>query len=82
MPGPQTGQAREQTSYMSTKRPTTTPPNKGGKPTATTNRPAPRPQPSGTRVRPVRPQNAPPPTATPPNRLPAMLIGGGAVLLP
>jgi cyclophilin family peptidyl-prolyl cis-trans isomerase len=66
---------------MSTKRPTTTPPNKGGKPAATAIRPAPRPQPTGTRVRPVRPQNAPRPTAPPPNRLPALLIGGGAVLV-
>jgi cyclophilin family peptidyl-prolyl cis-trans isomerase len=66
---------------MSTNRPTTKPPTKNGKPSATTTRPAPKPQPAGTRVRPVRPQNAPPPTATPPNRLPAILIGGGAVLV-
>jgi peptidyl-prolyl cis-trans isomerase B (cyclophilin B) len=77
---------------MSTNRPTSNPPNKGGKPAATANRPvpkpqptanrpAPRPQPTGTRVRAVRPQNAPRPPATPPNRLPALLIGGGAVLV-
>jgi peptidyl-prolyl cis-trans isomerase B (cyclophilin B) len=66
---------------MSTNRPTTTPPTKNGKPSAGTPRPAPKPQPAGTRVRPVRPQNAPRPTANPPNRLPAILIGGGAVLV-